>query len=824
MRKNLLLGFLAFFLSINTSLKAQSCFNVAAGNDTTISCLQPCLDLKARIPDVKTTEDYQVVSIPYQPFPFTNAGGILIDSPYVDDKWSSNIILPFTFCYYGQNYSNCIVGTNGVISFDTRDSGGFNNWVIPAGLAGEIPKSIYPRATIMGPFHDIDPQLGQQPWDRRMEYIITGSAPCRKFIVNFYKIKYYACDSFNLNTQQIVLYEGTGIIDIFLKDKPIACAASTNGGRAILGIQNWDQDLARAVPGRNNAVWSATNEGWRFVPNGTTSLLDSVSLFKNGAWVISDPAPIVLGNGELEATFPVCQSEDSMSYEIRAFYHQCDNPAVQTLGSDTMIVYKTLNPLTTTVTDALCNGGNGTITINSPTAANIEYSIDGGANWQTSPVFNAAAGSYTVQARVIGTLCGGSTAATIAEPAVLTAFSTPADATCANNSGSITITAGGGTPAYEYSIDNGVTYQPSNQFLNLTAGIYNNIIVRDANGCLQPLTETVALNDTMRLDLGADSAICFGSSITLIPQTNALTDTFKWTPAATLNFDTVRTPIASPRDTTKYYLTAKWGVCQRTDSITINVLRKPVANAGNDTTICYKTNATLFGSATNLSGTVNYAWSPPDSLNTPNAATTIARIDTTRKFTLTVRDNYGCNFLVTDSVMVFMQPLLVVFAGNDTNAILGRPHQLMAIGGVNYVWTPTGPLNNPFIANPLAILYNDTYFNVQVTDAIGCTDDDDVFIKIYEGPMYYLPNAFTPNGDGLNDIFRPIPVGIRSTDYFRVFNRYGAVMFETKEWMKGWDGTLKGKPAASGTYVWMIKGIDKNGAVVEMKGTVILVR
>lgn len=140
------------------------------------------------------------------------------------------------------------------------------------------------------------------------------------------------------------------------------------------------------------------------------------------------------------------------------------------------------------------------------------------------------------------------------------------------------------------------------------------------------------------------------------------------------------------------------------------------------------------------------------------------------------------------------------------------------------IYEATGPLNNPFIQNPLATLYNDTYFTVQVTDSIGCTASDNVFIKVYEGPMYYLPNSFTPNGDGLNDIFRPIAVGIRSTDYFRVFNRFGTLMFETRQWMQGWDGTLKGKPANSGTYVWMIKGIDKNGAVIEMKGTVILLR
>ncbi len=481
---------------------------------------------------------------------------------------------------------------------------------------------------------------------------------------------------------------------------------------------------------------------------------------------------------------------------------------------------------TAVLTNPLCNGNNnGSITLSpSGGVAPYQYSINGGATYQASATFNGlTAGTYNFLIRdVLGCIYPFSFSLT--EPGTLAVSALTGFATCPNNDGSIDITAGGGTPAYEYSIDNGINYQTGNVFSNLPSGNYNNIRVRDANGCVTGTTAVVVLNDTMRLELGADSTICFGSSIMLIPQTNALTDTFRWTPATTLNYDTARTPIATPTDTTKYFVTAKWGICQRTDSITVNILHKPVPFAGNDTTICYKTNALLQGSAGNVSGSVNYAWSPPDSLNTPNAASTIARIDTTRKYTLTVTDNYGCNFLVSDSMWVVMMPQLVVFAGNDTNAILGRPHQLQASGGTNYVWSPAGPLNNPFIANPLATLFNDTYFHVLVTDAIGCTDDDDVFVKAFEGPTYYLPNAFTPNSDGLNDIFRPTPVGIRSTDYFRIFDRYGALMFETRQWMQGWDGMHKGKAAAPGTYVWMIKGIDKNGAVIEMKGTVILIR
>jgi len=476
------------------------------------------------------------------------------------------------------------------------------------------------------------------------------------------------------------------------------------------------------------------------------------------------------------------------------------------------------------VTNEPCNGNLGMVNVVSPySPPNYEYSINGGGSWQTFSVFSVPAGTYTVIARLIGTLCTTSTTVTITQPPVFAAFANTTSSTCLGNDGSINITATGGTPPYQYSMNGGASWQASNVFSNLPAGTYS-ARAKDTNNCLAIFPAIVTLNDTMRLDLGPDSTICFGSSITLMPQTNAQTDTFKWTPATGLNYDTAKNPVASPTDTIRYILTAKWGICQRKDTINIYVLHKPVAYAGKDTTICYKTNALLIGSASNLSGTVNYAWSPPDSLNTPNAASTIARIDTTRKFTLTVTDNYGCNFSVTDSMWVNMMPPLVVFAGNDTNAIIGRPHQLLASGGANYVWSPSTTLSNPFIADPLATLFTDTYFKVVVTDVIGCTDDDDVFIKVYEGPMYYLPNAFSPNGDGLNDVFRPVPVGIRSTEYFRVFNRFGEQMFETRQWMAGWDGTLKGKKASGGTYVWMIKGVDRNGKVVEMQGTVILVR
>jgi gliding motility-associated-like protein len=97
-------------------------------------------------------------------------------------------------------------------------------------------------------------------------------------------------------------------------------------------------------------------------------------------------------------------------------------------------------------------------------------------------------------------------------------------------------------------------------------------------------------------------------------------------------------------------------------------------------------------------------------------------------------------------------------------------------------------------------------------------------VKVYENITYYLPNAFSPNGDGLNEIFRPIPAGIVSTDWFRIFSRYGVLVFETSQMNKGWDGMFKGIKQPVGNYVWSIKGKGRDGKVVELKGNVVLVR
>lgn len=189
---------------------------------------------------------------------------------------------------------------------------------------------------------------------------------------------------------------------------------------------------------------------------------------------------------------------------------------------------------------------------------------------------------------------------------------------------------------------------------------------------------------------------------------------------------------------------------------------------------------------------------------------------------LQVQSQYGC-FSILRTIPVNISRA-TAFAGRDTTATFDVPLQLQASGGVSYEWTPTIGLNNPFIANPVTILRNDITYTVKATDINGCFATDDVFIKVYANNDVLVPGSFTPNGDGLNDILKPLGFGLKKIEYFMIYNRYGELVFETRELDKGWDGTFKGKLQPVGTYTFMVKAINYKNRAVSKTGTTILLR
>jgi len=142
----------------------------------------------------------------------------------------------------------------------------------------------------------------------------------------------------------------------------------------------------------------------------------------------------------------------------------------------------------------------------------------------------------------------------------------------------------------------------------------------------------------------------------------------------------------------------------------------------------------------------------------------------------------------------------------------------------SYKWIPSIWLNNPNIKNPVATPLEDIMYKVTVTDTGGCYASDSVFIKVIQYNDIYMPNAFTPNNDGKNDVIRPFYPGTITLSQFSIFNRYGQKVFSTAERNKGWDGKIKSQLQASGVYVWIINAKDKAGNNIERKGSFTCIR
>jgi gliding motility-associated-like protein len=133
-------------------------------------------------------------------------------------------------------------------------------------------------------------------------------------------------------------------------------------------------------------------------------------------------------------------------------------------------------------------------------------------------------------------------------------------------------------------------------------------------------------------------------------------------------------------------------------------------------------------------------------------------------------------------------------------------------------------LNRASDQSPVAILENDIMYSLKVTDENGCFNYDTMLVKVFKtAPDIFVPNAFTP-GKGVNNRFRPIPVGVNRIEIFQVYNRWGQLLFSSNDINNGWDGTFAGKDQDPGTYAWMVKGKDYKGETIFKKGSLVLIR
>ena len=340
-------------------------------------------------------------------------------------------------------------------------------------------------------------------------------------------------------------------------------------------------------------------------------------------------------------------------------------------------------------------------------------------------------------------------------------------------------------------------------------------------------TENVKVNvlDFITVDAGRDTVICLTDSLQLRAVSQGLG--YAWTPPESLNNAAIKNPVAKPTVANiTYYVTANLGKCLARDSVHVKTVPYPRADAGPDTTVCFATTATLTG---NVVGST-FAWTPTRFVRNPASLTTVVTPVTTTTFVLSVYDTLGCPRPFRDSVIVTVRPRITIFAGNDTIIVINQPLQLNAISNATiFAWTPTTGMNDGNISNPVVTLRpgspDEIIYIVKGSTAEGCNASDTIKVKIFKTPpSIFVPNAFTPNGDQLNDVFKPILAGMQRMDFFRIFNRYGQLVFETKQIGRGWDGKIKGQPQDSNTFVYMVQALDYNGQVVKQSGSFSLIR
>jgi gliding motility-associated-like protein len=194
---------------------------------------------------------------------------------------------------------------------------------------------------------------------------------------------------------------------------------------------------------------------------------------------------------------------------------------------------------------------------------------------------------------------------------------------------------------------------------------------------------------------------------------------------------------------------------------------------------------------------------------------------------LTIADPDGRTSAKVQQVKIQSTKLKLAVTGADVITCSKEPVSLKADGGKTYQWSPCTGLSDCTSPTPLVIPGMHDRYTVRVTDRNGCTDTASVIVR-YVDPAkdIFIPNAFTPNGDGLNDTFKPLAnIGIPGPHEVQIVNRFGSKVFASSNPLIGWDGTTQGKPAPTGTYSYLIrvKGEGKC-ATKNITGTVMLIR
>ncbi len=414
--------------------------------------------------------------------------------------------------------------------------------------------------------------------------------------------------------------------------------------------------------------------------------------------------------------------------------------------------------------------------------------------------------TYTI---VVGTLCGSDTASVTILFSVPAGGAGPDTVICIGQS--TPITAFGGA-SYSWTmaatLNNASLQNPIATPLDTTEYV---VTITTVGGCIITDTLIVFVQFSLPVPVINDTATCPGTAVQL--QASGA-DNYAWEAAPGIVDLTIPDPFVTP-PVPMYYVCMFSNTCGSVqDSAFVDVVIV-VADAWPDTIICPGESVQLFASGGNT-----YAWSPAGSLDDPALQAPMATPAAPTNYQVIVIGPAGCSDTAYAYVDLF--PMPIVYAGSDVEIDFGDATQLQAVGDGVVEWTPdTWVMGCLDCLDPWVSPQNSTLYTISLTDTNGCKAVDQVLV-IVDGSLY-VPNTFTPDGDGVNDVF--FASGLEIDDFeLLVFNRWGEQIWKGDNLRASWNGTYSGVQSPIDTYVWKIEYSEISGEKHKLIGHVNLVR
>jgi gliding motility-associated-like protein len=342
-------------------------------------------------------------------------------------------------------------------------------------------------------------------------------------------------------------------------------------------------------------------------------------------------------------------------------------------------------------------------------------------------------------------------------------------------------------------------------------------------GCPSTLFSQLKDSLTITADAGKDVVACFGDDLQIgsIPRQGLV---YSWTPEEGLSDPTVANPFVKQGITNKYVVTTtnSGGGCRSTDTVQV------ISSAINNSIQLIGKDAYCFGhgdsSVLQVKPEHDIKWFKDGIPLTANLNNTTFRVKESGTYYAVFTDLLGC------SMTSIKKPITVDYDQPGITyplkyAIKNAPLTLSARPiGQSVLWSPAVNLDKPESFTPVFKGDQEQLYRILITSKGGCKTTDIQSVKIIDHVEIYVPTAFTPNNDGRNDYLHPIFKGVAEVRSFRIYNRRGQVIFESRTELPGWDGNFKGSPQEQQAVVWVLECVGVDGVVYSQKGTTVLIR